>query len=48
MTGHLARALAGAAPASGPTSFSDRAEAVIDALPVMTGASRRLDPVPAF
>ena len=48
VSGHLARALSGPAPASGPTSFSDRAEAVIDALPVMMGASRRLDPAPAF
>jgi hypothetical protein len=48
VSGYLARALAGAAPASGPASLTDRAEALIAALPVMTGASRRLDPVAAF
>jgi hypothetical protein len=48
VSGYLARALAGAAPASGPASLTDRAEALIAALPVMTGASRRLDPAPAF
>ena len=45
VTGYLAGALAGEPPGS---DLGRRAEALIDALPAMTGASRRLDPQPAF
>ena len=48
VSGYLAARLSEPRAAGDPASPVERAEAAIDALPAMTGATHRLDPVPAF